>query len=685
MNEQNIDVNSKLEAISFKKADRIKEKRHWILKPLPLCLIFLFALLCLVTLFTLQARGLKVSVTPSPESLEIDGGIFTYRLGDRFLILPGNYRIRAKAEGFKDLERAITVGEESNQAIELTMKKLPGVLIANSEPIDDVDVFVDQVYQGKTPLRTELETGLHDILFQSERYLPYRTEMQIEGRNLEQTLTVKLSPAWAELNVSSNPSSADIIIGKEKVGKTPSTVEVLQGDHTIKLSKAGFKVWQFDITATAGSVITVDPINLLKLDGKLSIITDPAGANITIDERYQGQSPLLSTLEPNRTYEILLTKAGFEPVKKAVEVNPGQSLKINSKLIPVSGIVQLKIEPNNATVLLDGRELSSNTRRLTLPATKHRIQIKKPGFATQDMIIIPKAGLTQNLFIQLKTEAEAKVAAIPSTIQAMEDLTAKLIVPDRFKMGSSRGERGRRTNEIEKQVQLVRPFYLGTNEITNLAFKKFDPSHDSGMLGRSLLSDDNRPVVNITWEQSVLFCNWLSERNNLEVAYEKADNSWRLKQPMNTGFRLPTEAEWAWAARYNQGDTENRFPWGDFMPPPPNAGNYADESAANMSSYYIIGYNDGYRGTAPVGSFPENTFGIQDLNGNVSEWVNDLYATNAGSSVFIDPIGPQTGDYYVIRGASYTSGRFSELRWTYRDYGKSGRPDVGFRIARYAE
>ena len=159
MNEQNIDVNSKLEAISFKKADGIKKKRHWILKPLPLCLILLFALLCLVTLFTLQARGLKVSVTPSPESLEIDGGIFTYRLGDRFLILPGNYRIRAKAEGYRDLERAITVGEESNQAIELTMKKLPGVLIANSEPIDDVDVFVDQVYQGKTPLRTEIETG----------------------------------------------------------------------------------------------------------------------------------------------------------------------------------------------------------------------------------------------------------------------------------------------------------------------------------------------------------------------------------------------------------------------------------------------------------------------------------------------------------------------------------------------
>ena len=121
------------------------------------------------------------------------------------------------------------------------------------------------------------------------------------------------------------------------------------------------------------------------------------------------------------------------------------------------------------------------------------------------------------------------------------------------------------------------------------------------------------------------------------------------------------------------------------MPPTSNAGNYADESSANMSAYYISGYNDTYRGTAPVGSFPANNFGIQDLNGNVSEWVNDIYATSSKRGLLIDPIGPKTGDYYVIRGANFTSGRFSELRWTYRDYGKMGRPDVGFRIARYVE
>jgi formylglycine-generating enzyme required for sulfatase activity len=104
-----------------------------------------------------------------------------------------------------------------------------------------------------------------------------------------------------------------------------------------------------------------------------------------------------------------------------------------------------------------------------------------------------------------------------------------------------------------------------------------------------------------------------------------------------------------------------------------------------MVPHHVVGYNDTFRGPAPVGSFTANNFGIFDLNGNVSEWVNDFYTASAGREILVDPVGPKSGDYYVVRGANYTSGQFSELRWTFRDYGKDPRPDVGFRIARYVE
>ncbi len=86
-----------------------------------------------------------------------------------------------------------------------------------------------------------------------------------------------------------------------------------------------------------------------------------------------------------------------------------------------------------------------------------------------------------------------------------------------------------------------------------------------------------------------------------------------------------------------------------------------------------------------MGSFSANEFGINDLAGNAAEWVHDYYSIALSRELLVDPAGPQSGDYHVIRGSSYMHGRFSELRWTYRDYGDKPRPDVGFRIARYVK
>ncbi len=150
---------------------------------------------------------------------------------------------------------------------------------------------------------------------------------------------------------------------------------------------------------------------------------------------------------------------------------------------------------------------------------------------------------------------------------------------------------------------------------------------------------------------------------------------------------LSQKAEWEWVARYEAGPTARKFPWGDALPPSEKSGNYADHSSASLIANNLDNYTDGYAATSPVGAFQPNSLGLYDLGGNVAEWVNDYYAVypEAVGQTFTDPTGPSTGSFHVIRGSSWQQASISELRLSYRDYGDKPRPDVGFRIARYAQ
>jgi len=191
----------------------------------------------------------------------------------------------------------------------------------------------------------------------------------------------------------------------------------------------------------------------------------------------------------------------------------------------------------------------------------------------------------------------------------------------------------------------------------------------------------------VTWEEAARFCNWLSARESLPPAYVERGGTLELIRPAKTGFRLPTEAEWAFVARYPDGTTPQKYPWGDSLPLPAETGNYGDASAESLLSGSLAGYDDGYPATAPVGSFAPNSLGLFNLGGNVAEWVQDYYTVypsgRAGSDR--DPLGPESGFDRVVRGSSWMDTVVAELRLSYREAESDARPDLGFRIARYAE
>jgi formylglycine-generating enzyme required for sulfatase activity len=356
-------------------------------------------------------------------------------------------------------------------------------------------------------------------------------------------------------------------------------------------------------------------------------------------------------------------------------------------LRPNIGRIKLSVSPADAQVLVNNQLQGVGDQTLSLNAKPHRVTVQKAGFQSQTLILTPRPDHQQALSINLLTLEQAYWASRPPNITSPVGSALKLFRPQQsFTLGAQRRQPGRRANEAERKVKLQRPFYLGTQEISNKQFRRWR-EHSSGAIKGRSLDMDNQPVSKVSWEQAALFCNWLSRQEGLPPFYKSDGGVISGFDWTSHGYRLPTEAEWAWAAKIDSNGKTSVFPWAnDLYPPSTVTDNYADQSAARFLSFTLTNYNDNYPVAANIGSFNANDKGLFNLSGNVSEWVNDFYDVrpHRGEPI-IDPTGPEFSNRHVIRGASWALGSRTELRHSYRDAGVDARVDVGFRIARYVD
>jgi formylglycine-generating enzyme required for sulfatase activity len=295
------------------------------------------------------------------------------------------------------------------------------------------------------------------------------------------------------------------------------------------------------------------------------------------------------------------------------------------------------------------------------------MSVANTGFYTQDDDIV-----IENLIIAgkavdltLSWDKKRQIPAI-SSIRDRGTLTAA-ITPTMvsftggcFLMGSPESEEGRNSDEIQHEV-CVDGFELGKHEVTNREYRRFRPDHDSGDYEGHSANGDDQPVVRVSWDDAVAYAAWLSEQTGLN-------------------YRLPTEAEWEYAAR---GGTQTARYWGE---DPDQACAYAN--ANDQTSDSIFGWSwdahnctDGYAVTAPVGQFQANAYGLKDMLGNVWEWTCSEYSSSYDGSELVCQTSGRAPR--VHRGGSF----FAEPGYVraarrYNDLPDDAYIDIGFRLAR---
>jgi formylglycine-generating enzyme required for sulfatase activity len=335
-------------------------------------------------------------------------------------------------------------------------------------------------------------------------------------------------------------------------------------------------------------------------------------------------------------------------------------------------------------VFIDGVARGRTPLKLDALAMQQRLEVRKAGLQTFATDVDLTAGLARTIeyaLLPAGKPADWRPPAAAATSRAGTPL--RLVTGGSFNLGSERREAGRRPNEALRRVTLSRPFYLGTREITNAEFRRFRAAHVSGaVLGKSL-DLDAQPVSNVSWDDAVAFCNWLSEQDGLAPAYERRDNRWVLRQPVGVGYRLPSEAEWEFAAR-QAGTAARRYGWGDGLPIPAGFANLAGGEVLASLPATLDGYSDEHVVVAPVAKYPA-TGGFHDFTGNLSEWVHDFYISSPSTAAATDPFGPETGTRRMIKGSNWRTASFTELRLAWREAADAPADFIGFRVARYAE
>ena len=423
------------------------------------------------------------------------------------------------------------------------------------------------------------------------------------------------------------------------------------GTHTYKVEAGGYISKSGSFSVSSGDMAPIN-VSLVSALATVSVTCPTPAVSLYVDKKSVGNVPWSGSLKEGM-HLIEVKKNGYRSQQKTILLSQQQKLDVGfGELVAILGNLSVNYKPFGAEVYVDGKKLGQSPRVFNgLLIGNHQVEVRKDGYATDKKSVTISEGQTASISGTLASNTASSSNGYASSssvssggneisIPVKNGITIDMVKVEAgiFMMGA--------TSEMQypvddekpvHQVTLTKDYYMGKYEVTQALWK--------AVMGRkpSFFEGDNLPVEWVSWNDCQKFIS-------------------KLNKMTGRRFRLPTEAEWEYAAR---GGKKSR--------------GYQYSGSSNISDVAWYDGNSGSK-THPVGTKQANELGIYDMSGNVYEWCQDWKGLYSSSSQ-TNPIGAVNGPLRVFRGGSWL-GYARLCRSSCRCYGTPNwcKDDLGLRL-----
>lgn len=609
-----------------------------------------------------SAGGQYLVMTVSPANAEVSIDDMPMEVFDGVvsaMLKYGTHTYRVSAAMHEPTMGQFEIGNTKKE-LSVALQPAYGVLRITTEP-SGAEVYIDDNYQseGVTPFTTRwLTPGKHTLQLKMPAYKTRMVDVTVPADGSTQVVEVPMQSSYGILSISSTPSGADVYIDGDyqSAGTTPFTTKWLSpGKHTLQFKMQSYRSRTVEVNvADDGSTLPVE----MTLQPNFSevTITVPGDAEIYVNNDLKGTGSWSGRLNTG-FYTIEARKNAHYSTSQSLEIVAGENRTISlAAPTPRMGSLNVNTRPVGATLFLDGEPLSGTTPNIysDILIGNHILTVVKSGYASAEQQVSVEEGkvLPVNMSLKKVSDAEGNPKMVDNSKYVVYERSfmvkgipfkMMLVEGGAFMMGAT-GEQGEDAYDDEKpmhEVTLGR-YYLAETEVTQALWKAVMGSNPSKIKG------DDLPVERVSWDDCQLFIKKLNA-----LTGEK--------------FRLPTEAEWEYAAR--GGNKKKGY-------------KYAGSDDVGAAGWYAGNSLDK---THAVKTKTPNELGLYDMCGNVWEWCSDWYG-DYGEASQLNPKGPSSGKSRVIRGGSWLV--FAKLlRVSLRHYNAPDYKfvDLGFRLALPAE